>query len=126
MSNVGNLNSQLASLESLPTSITQLTATCQQFQDAMNTFTTLVNSTPDPFSYSTPYNHEGPKSSQSTSFPPHHFPWDLRPPRMEVNKFDGSNPASWVTQMEHYFSLHEITDELEKLRYDVLHLYLEC
>jgi hypothetical protein len=26
----------------------------------------------------------------------------------------------WVTQMEHYFSLHGITDELAKIRYDVL------
>jgi hypothetical protein len=31
-----------------------------------------------------------------------------------------------VTQMEHYFSVYEITDELAKLRYDVPHLDLEC
>jgi hypothetical protein len=42
-----------------------------------------------------------------------------------VNKFDGSNPTGWVTQMEHYFSLHGITDELSKLRYGVLYLDLE-
>ena len=28
----------------------------------------------------------------------------------------------WVTQMEHYFSLYDITDDLAKLRYGVLHL----
>jgi hypothetical protein len=39
-----------------------------------------------------------------------------------VNKFDGSDPTGWVTQMEHYFSLHGITDDLSKLRYGVLHL----
>jgi hypothetical protein len=41
---------------------------------------------------------------------------------VEVNKFDGSDPTGWVTQMEHYFSLYDITDELAKLRYGVLHL----
>jgi hypothetical protein len=54
-----------------------------------------------------------------------HFSRDLRPPRIEVNKFDGSDPTGWVTQMEHYFSLHDITDDLAKLRYGVLHLDLE-
>jgi hypothetical protein len=28
----------------------------------------------------------------------------------------------WVTQMENYFSLHDITDELDKLHYGVLYL----
>jgi hypothetical protein len=43
-----------------------------------------------------------------------------------VNKFDGLNPTSWVTQMEHYLSLHDITDDLSKLCYGILHLDLEC
>jgi len=41
---------------------------------------------------------------------------------VDVNKFDGLDPTSWVSQMEHYFSLHDITDELAKLHYGVLHL----
>jgi hypothetical protein len=41
---------------------------------------------------------------------------------VDVNKFDGSDPTGWVTQMEHYFSLYDITDELAKLWYGVLHL----
>jgi hypothetical protein len=41
---------------------------------------------------------------------------------VDVTKFDGSNPTSWVTQMEHYLSLYGITDELAKLWYGVLHL----
>jgi hypothetical protein len=41
---------------------------------------------------------------------------------VDVNKFDGSDPNGWVTQMEHYFSLYGITDELAKLWYGVLHL----
>jgi hypothetical protein len=43
-------------------------------------------------------------------------------PRVGVTKFDGSDPTGWVTQMEHYFSLYNITDDLAKLWYGVLHL----
>jgi hypothetical protein len=41
---------------------------------------------------------------------------------VDVTKFDGSDPTGWVTQMEHYFSLYGITDDLAKLRYGFLHL----
>jgi hypothetical protein len=61
-------------------------------------------------------------SSHSYNFHPHHFQRDLRLPRVDVNKFDGSDPTGWVTQMEHYFSLYDITDHLAKLWYGVLHL----
>jgi len=43
-------------------------------------------------------------------------------PREEVNKFDGLDSTGWVTQMEHYFSLYDITDYLAKLHYGVLYL----
>jgi hypothetical protein len=58
----------------------------------------------------------------SHSFQPHHFQRDIRLSRVDVTKFDGSDPTGWVTQMEHYFSLYNITDDLAKLRYGVLHL----
>jgi hypothetical protein len=54
------------------------------------------------------------------------FHRDPRLPRVEVNKFDGSNPMGRVTQMEHYFTLHGNTDELDKLCYGVLYLDPEC
>jgi hypothetical protein len=41
---------------------------------------------------------------------------------VDVTKFDGSNPTIWVTQMEHYFSLYDTTNELAKIQYGVLHL----
>jgi hypothetical protein len=41
---------------------------------------------------------------------------------VDVTKFDGSDPIGWVTQMEHYFSLYNVTDDLAKLWYGVLHL----
>jgi hypothetical protein len=44
---------------------------------------------------------------------------------VEVKIFDGSDPTGWVTQMEHYFSLHGITNDLEKFSYDVLYLNFE-
>jgi hypothetical protein len=41
---------------------------------------------------------------------------------VDVTKFDGSDTTGWVTQMEHYFSLYNITYDLAKLWYGVLHL----
>jgi hypothetical protein len=61
-------------------------------------------------------------SSQSLHFQSNAFHCEPRLPRVEVNKFDGSDPTGWVTQMEHSFSLCGISDELAKLRYDVLYL----
>jgi hypothetical protein len=52
----------------------------------------------------------------------HHFQRDLHLPRVDVTKFDGSDPTGWVTQMEHYFSLYSIIDDLAKLWYGFLHL----
>jgi hypothetical protein len=61
-------------------------------------------------------------SSQSIHFHSNSFHREPCLPHVEVNKFDGSDPTGWVTQMEHYFSLHSITNELAKLCYDVLYL----
>jgi hypothetical protein len=60
--------------------------------------------------------------TSSHSFQSHHFKREIRLPRVDVTKFDGSEPTGWVTQMEHYFSLYNIIDDLAKLRYGVLHL----
>jgi hypothetical protein len=51
---------------------------------------------------------------------------DLCLPKVDVNKFDGSYPTGLVTQMEHYFSLHGITDDLVKLHIDVPYLDPKC
>jgi hypothetical protein len=42
-----------------------------------------------------------------------------------VNKFDRYDPTGWVTQMEHYFSLDDITDDIPKPHYGFLYLDLE-
>jgi hypothetical protein len=81
--------------------------------------------TDNPSSDSPPHT-EAKHSSHSHNFQHHHFQCDLRLSRVDVTKFDGSNPTGWVTQMEHYFSLYGITYDLAKLRYGVLHLDQEC
>jgi hypothetical protein len=45
---------------------------------------------------------------------------------VDVNKFDGSDPMSWVTQMENYLYLHDISDDLAKPHYGFIHLDNEC
>jgi hypothetical protein len=60
--------------------------------------------------------------SYSHNFQHYHFQHDLRLLWVDVTKFDGSDPNGRVTQMEHYFSLYNIIDDLAKLWYGVLHL----
>lgn len=43
-------------------------------------------------------------------------------PKIDKNKFDGFDPTNWVTQMEHYFSIHSVTYDMEKLRVGLLYL----
>jgi hypothetical protein len=77
--------------------------------------------TDSPSSSSTPHT-KGDHSSHSHTLQNHHFQCDLCLPWVDVTKFDGSDPTGWVTQMEHYFSLYGITDDLAKLLYGVLHI----
>jgi hypothetical protein len=88
-------------------------------------YTKLKIPTDDPFTEAHPKT-EGEPSSHFHTFHPHHFQCDIRLPWVDVTKFDGSDRTGWVTQMEHYFSLYGITDDLAKLRYGVLHLDQEC
>jgi hypothetical protein len=73
-----------------------------------------------------PYHFEGENSSYNMVFHSNSLPRDPRLSLVEVNKFDGSDPIGWVTQMELYFSLHGITGDLTKLHYGVLYLDSEC
>jgi hypothetical protein len=77
-------------------------------------YTKLHIPTDNPSSSSPPHT-KGDHSSHSHTFQNHHFQRDLRLLRVDVTKFDGSNPTSWVTQMEHYFSLYGITYDLAKI-----------
>jgi hypothetical protein len=84
-------------------------------------YTKLHIPTDNHFSSSPPHT-EGDHSSHSHTLQNHHFQCDLRLPRVDVTKFDGLEPTSWVTQMENYFFLYRIIDDLDKLQYGVLHL----
>jgi len=56
-----------------------------------------------------------------------HSPWGFpyswnKVLELDMHKFDGSNPIDWVSQMEQYFSLHDIRDDETKLHVGVLYL----
>jgi hypothetical protein len=62
-----------------------------------------------------PFHPEGETSSHSHNFQSPPFQRELHLHRVDVNKFDGSDPTGWVTQMEHYLFLYGFTDELAKI-----------
>jgi hypothetical protein len=93
-----------------------------QLESVFSSLCTKLHIPTDNPSSDSPPHIEGEHSSHSHNFQHHHFQRDLCLPRVDVTKFDGSDPTGWVTQMEHYFSLYGITDDLAKLRYGVLHL----
>jgi hypothetical protein len=119
--NIATINKNMhSSIDAKMETIKQDLAT--QLASFTNTICAKLNIPADLPSSDPPLHSEGETSSNSQTFQPHHFQRDLCLPRVDVNKFDGSDPTGWVTQMEHYFSLYGITDELAKLRYGVLHL----
>jgi hypothetical protein len=93
-----------------------------QLESVFSALCTKLHIPTDNPSSSSPPHTDGDHSPHSHNFQNHHFQRDLRLPPVDVTKFDGSDPTSWVTQMEHYFSLYDITDDLAKLWYGVLHL----
>jgi hypothetical protein len=93
-----------------------------QLESVFSSLCTKLHIPTDNPSSDSPPHTEGEHSSHSHNFQHHHFQRDLRLPWVDVTKFDGSDPTGWVTQMEHYFSLYDITDDLAKLWYGVLHL----
>jgi hypothetical protein len=93
-----------------------------EFDTLKSTLNQLSNQLLGP-SFSKQTSHlEGGDSSHSMSFQSNSFHHDPRLPRVEVDKFHGSYPMGWVTQMEHYFSLHGIIDEFSKLHFVILYL----
>ena len=46
-----------------------------------------------------------------------------RPPKLDMHKFDGSQPAAWIAQMEQYFNLNNILDDETQLM--VASMYLD-
>jgi hypothetical protein len=93
-----------------------------QLESVFSALCTKLHIPTDNPSSSSPPHYEGDHSSHSHTLQNHHFQRNLRLPRVDVTKFDGSDPTGWVTEMEHYFSLYGIMDDLAKLWYGALHL----
>lgn len=60
----------------------------------------------------------------------HQTLWDMHRghcgPKSNMHKFDGTNSAGWVSQMEHLFFLHNIYTEVDKYQISLLYLHVEC
>eukprot|EP00253_Pinus_taeda_P013335 PITA_13335 len=71
--------------------------------------------------------HEG-ESSHSphawhTHPPPNRdLPLSQRPPKLDMQKFDDSNPSAWLAQMEQYFELNRLQDDWTKIRVATMYL----
>jgi hypothetical protein len=116
-SNIGSTNSRIENIEhKFDTMEAKFTT---QFTTLQYTINQLLNRPMGPSSSDQP---DVVDSSQYLHFQSNSFHHEPHIPRVDINKFDGSDPMGWLTQMEHYFSLHGITNELEKLHYDVLYL----
>jgi hypothetical protein len=93
------------------------------FMNQFNTLESIVNQLLNcPSSPSSSDQPDADDSSHSLQFQSKSIQRDPRLSYVEVNKFYGSDPTGWVTQMENFFSLHGITDELDKLHYIILYL----
>jgi hypothetical protein len=119
-SQIGSKNSQIERVEHKFDTMEAKFIT--QFITLQSSINQLLNGPMDPSSSDQP---DVVDSSLSLHFQPNSFHREPRLPHLEVNKFDGSDPTGWVTQMENYLFLHGITDELAKLCYVVLYLDIE-
>jgi hypothetical protein len=88
----------------------------------MSTLSTILDKFRHPDSPKQPSSQEGVESSHSMELHSNSFACDLCLPKVDMNKFDGSNSNGWVSQMEHYFLLHGMTDGFMKLCVNVLYL----
>jgi hypothetical protein len=102
-----------------------MTSLCQELQecleDKFNTLVQLIKGKhPESHSEDIHSSHsKNPRSSHSHWGPPHC--WN-KVPKVEMHEFDGCDPAGWVSQMEHYFSLDDIRDDETKLHVGGLYL----
>ena len=65
--------------------------------------------------------HEG-ESSHSPHLWHTHPPPSQRPPKLDMQKFDGSHPSAWLAQMENYFKLNYIQDDWTQLSVATMYL----
>jgi hypothetical protein len=109
---IKTLKSNISSLYSF---VQNLQDQCGHIKYIKDTLNQMMGHSLNPTSTEKPSYQEDNDSSHYQGPHSTHLPRYLRLPIIEVNKFDGSNPTIWVTQMEHYLSLHGITDDLSNL-----------
>eukprot|EP00253_Pinus_taeda_P028285 PITA_28285 len=74
--------------------------------------------------------HEG-ESSHSphvghTHPPPNRdLPLSQRPPKLDMQKFDGSNLSAWLAQIEQYFKLNRLQDDWTKIGVETMYLDIQ-
>jgi hypothetical protein len=120
---IGSTNSKLETLEdNVIGEFVVVKGELASLKTALNQWLKQSHRSP---SFEQPSHYEGEDSSHNMAFHSNSLHHDPGLPKFEVKKFDGLDPTSWVSQMEYYFSLHGITDDLAKLHYDVLYLDLE-
>jgi hypothetical protein len=68
-----------------------------QLESVASMICTKLHILSDPPLSDPPLHTKAETSSHSHNFHPHHFQRDLRLPCVDVTKFDGSDPTSWVT-----------------------------
>ena len=66
--------------------------------------------------------HSEGESSHSLHLGGPHQQSCLRPPKLDMHKFDGSHPEAWIAQMEQYFNLNNILDNETKLMVERMYL----
>ena len=50
----------------------------------------------------------------------------IRGPKLDMQKFDGTDPEGWISQMEHFFFLHNICTTDDKYQVALLYLDAKC
>ena len=106
--------------EKIDTLEQKLEALMKQIQTLANTITN-GKSGEQSEAYAFNENLEG-ESSHSLHFYGNHQQSQLRPPNMDMYKFDGSHLATWLAQMEQYFTLNHIRDDATQLSVGSMYL----
>jgi hypothetical protein len=90
--NVASINTTMqSSMEEIKQDLTT------QIESFFSTLCTKLHIPTDNPSSSSPPHTKGDRSSHSHNFQNHHFQCDLRLSRVDMTKFDGLYPTSWVT-----------------------------
>jgi len=105
--------------------IDKLELTLQSIQSQLDILSILISKGKEE-AHEEAYNGNGNREGES-SHSPHvwgtHKQSRQWPPKLDMHKFDGSHPTTWIAQMEQYFNLNNILNNESQLM--VGSMYLE-